>query len=184
LASWRDSDARVDLLRSRVVVTESLMEANGQLMFGPPKTKRSRRTVPLPRRIAGELEQHLHHCVLAAPEALVFTGPKGALLRRAGFHRVWWRPAIATVGLPGLKFHELRHTFVALWVAAGANPKEVSIRAGHSSVAFTLDRYGHLYEDAEDEIPDRLDALLSASRAAQTRHKSAPDSDWRDRNAL
>jgi hypothetical protein len=49
---------------------------------------------------------------------------------------------------------------VALLVAAGANPKEVSIRAGHSSVAFTLDRYGHLYEDAEDEIPDRLDALL------------------------
>jgi hypothetical protein len=44
---------------------------------------------------------------------------------------------------------ELRHTFVALWVAAGPNPKEVSIRAGHSSVAFTLDRYGHLYEDAE-----------------------------------
>jgi integrase len=84
--------ARVDLLRSRVVVTETLMEANGQLMFGPPKTKRSRRTVPLPRRIAGELEHHLHHYVLAAPDALVFTGPKGALLRRAGFHRVWWKP--------------------------------------------------------------------------------------------
>jgi hypothetical protein len=41
-----------------------------------------------------------------------------------------------------------------------------------------------LYEDAEDEIPDRLDALLSASRAAHTRPKSAPDSDWRDRDAL
>jgi integrase len=92
--------------------------------------------------------------------------------------------AIATAGLPGLKFHELRHTFVALWVAAGANPKEVSIRAGHSSVAFTLDRYGHLYEDAEDEIPDRLDALFSASREAQTGPKSTPDSDWRDRDAL
>ena len=63
------------------------------------------------------------------------------------------------MGLSGLKFHELRHTFVALWIAAGANPKEVSVRAGHSSVAFTLDRYGHLYEDLRDEIPDRLDTL-------------------------
>jgi integrase len=62
-----------------------------------------------------------------------------------------------------LKVHELRHTFVALWVAAGVNPKEVSIRAGHSSVAFTLDRYGHLYEDAGDDVPDRLDALLGTS---------------------
>jgi hypothetical protein len=49
----------------------------------------------------------------------------------------------------------------------GANPKEVSIRAGHSSVAFTLDRYGHLYEDAEDEIPERLDALYNAHNALQ-----------------
>src|ERR687892_2625715 len=53
------------------------------------------------------------------------------------------------------EFHELRHTFVALWIAAGANPKEVSVRAGHSSVAFTLDRYGHLYQDTEDDIPER-----------------------------
>ena len=37
---------------------------------------------------------------------------------------------------------DLRHTAVALWIAAGANPKEVSVRAGHTSVAFTLDRYG------------------------------------------
>ncbi|MDP8970777.1 MAG: hypothetical protein M3N52_09870 [Actinomycetota bacterium] len=43
---------------------------------------------------------------------------------------------------------------------AGANVKEVSIWAGHSSVAFTLDRYGHLYDDADDAMPDRLDALL------------------------
>jgi hypothetical protein len=37
----------------------------------------------------------------------------------------------------------------------------------HSSVAFTLDRYGHLYEDAEDEIPERLDALYNAYNARQ-----------------
>jgi hypothetical protein len=45
-------------------------------------------------------------------------------------------------------------------VAVGVNPKELSVRAGHSSVAFTLDRYGHLYEDAGEDVPDCLDALL------------------------
>jgi hypothetical protein len=48
---------------------------------------------------------------------------------------------------------------VALWIAAGANPKEVSVRAGHTSVAFTLDRYGHLFEGHDDELRDRLDAM-------------------------
>ena len=118
-------------------MSETLLEVDGELMFGPPKTKNSRRTVPLPRRIVGQLEDHIDRYVIGGPDALIFTGPKGAPVRRAGFHRCWWEPAITAAGLPHLKIHELRHTFVALWVAAGANPKEVSVRAGHSSVAFT-----------------------------------------------
>jgi integrase len=41
-------------------------------------------------------------------------------------------------GLDWLRIHDLRQTAVALWIAAGANPKEVSARAGHPSVSFTL----------------------------------------------
>ncbi len=160
---------RVDLLRGRVSVVETLVEANGRLVFGPPKTKRSRRTVPLPRRVVNELEKHLESFVPVAPDALIFLGPMGGPLRRAGFRRRWWMPAAEAAGFPGLKFHELRHTFVAVWIAAGAGAKEVSIRAGHSSVAFTLDRYGHLYEDSEDETPERLDDLLSQRLAPHTR---------------
>jgi hypothetical protein len=54
---------------------------------------------------------------------------------------------------------------VALWIAAEANPKEVSVRAGHTSVACTLDRYGHLFPGHDDELRDRLDAMQArASR--------------------
>ena len=52
-------------------------------------------------------------------------------------------PATKAAGLQGLRIHDLRHTAVALWIAAGATPKEVAVRAGHTSVSFTLDRYGH-----------------------------------------
>ena len=159
--------ARVDLLGGRVSVAETLVDVDGQLSFGPPKTKKSRRTVPLPRRIVHELDQHMNSYVLPDSDALLFTGPKGGLLRRAGFGRLWWHPAVTAAGLEGLRFHDLRHTFVALWVDAGANPKEVSVRAGHSSVAFTLDRYGHLYEDREDRLSDRLDSLLEGARPAR-----------------
>jgi hypothetical protein len=38
-------------------------------------------------------------------------------------------------------------------------PKEVSVRAGHTSVAFTLDRYGHLFPSHDEELRDRLDAM-------------------------
>src|SRR5436189_3203604 len=67
-------------------------------------------------------------------------------------------------GLDGLRIHDLRHTAVALWIAAGANPKEVSVRAGHTSVAFTLDRYGHLFEGHDQELRERLDAMMAEGR--------------------
>ncbi|HEV2756831.1 MAG TPA: tyrosine-type recombinase/integrase [Actinomycetota bacterium] len=157
----------VDLDRGRVTVVETMVEANGKITFGPPKTKRSRRTVPFPRRVMKELREHLARYVDDDPDALVFTGPNGGVLRRAGFRRCFWIPAVQAAGVGDLRVHDLRHTFVSLWVAAGRNVKEVSIAAGHSSVAFTLNRYGGLYESDEAGIQDALDALLDAREARQ-----------------
>jgi hypothetical protein len=64
-----------------------------------------------------------------------------------------------------LRIHDHRHTAVALWIAAGANPKEVAARAGHASVSFTLDHYGHLYPEADSALRDRLDALYGSAQA-------------------
>jgi integrase len=69
---------------------------------------------------------------------------------------------------PQLLGHDLRHTAVALWIAAGANPKEVAARAGHASVSFTLDRYGHLYPEADSALRDRLDALYGTAQPVRT----------------
>ena len=51
--------------------------------------------------------------------------------------------------------------------AAGAGPKEVDPCAGHTSVSFTLDRYGHLYPEADTALRDRLDALYVAGDQAE-----------------
>ena len=100
-----------------------------------------------------------------APEELVFAGPQGgrAAGRRCSGAR-FWRPATRAAGLDGLRIHDLRHTAVALWIAAGANPKEVAARAGHASVSFTLDRYGHLYPEADLTLRERLGRDLVGQR--------------------
>ena len=76
------------------------------------------------------------------------------------------RPACLETGCspcwPGrLRLPGLRHSFVAILVAAGCNVREVSEWAGHNSVAFTLTRYGGLFEDGSNEAVDRLGALLA-----------------------
>ena len=45
-------------------------------------------------------------------------------------------------------------------------PKEVAVRAGHTSVSFTLGRYGHLYPESDTTLRDRLEALHSTARPA------------------
>src|SRR4029453_9332746 len=173
LAGLRRS--RVDLLRGTVEVAEIVSEVGGRLRVGPPKTRASRRTVGLPR--AGVEEVAAHLATPAPPDAFVFTAPKGGPLRVIAFRARIWRPATRTAGLDGLRIHDLRHTAVALWIAAGANPKEVAARAGHTSVSFTLDRYGHLYPDADQALRERLDALHELSQARQSAPLDGPETD-------
>ena len=80
------------------------------------------------------------------------------------WRRRFWVPATKAAGLGHLRPHDLRHTAVALWIAAGAHPKEVAVRAGHTSVSFTLDRYGHLFPGSEEVLNDSLDALAQRGR--------------------
>jgi integrase len=59
--------------------------------------------------------------------------------------------------------HECRHTFASLMIAAGVNAKALSVYMGHSTVSFTMDRYGHLMPGNEDEAAGLLDAYLDAA---------------------
>jgi hypothetical protein len=74
-----------------------------------------------------------------------------------------WRPAVADANLAGLRIYDLRHTAVVLWIVAGASPKEVAARAGHTSVSFVLDRYSHLFPEADTALRARLDGLFRAA---------------------
>jgi integrase len=156
LAGLRRS--RVDLDAGTVDVAETVLEVEGRLLFGPPKTRAGRRRIGLPRRVVDELALHLR--APGRPTDPVFRSPAGGPLRVTGFRNRIWRPATLAAGLPGLRIHDLRHTAVALWIAAGASPKEVAVRAGHTSTSFVLDRYGHLFPESDAALRDRLDELF------------------------
>lgn len=153
----------VDPLRSRIRVSGTAVQLHGQVTLdNEPKTSRSKRTIPLARSIMRRIEHHLDTYVGSSPESLVFTAPGGGPLYRSWSQAVL-EPAVRRAGLEGITFHGLRHSFVAIMVAAGCNVREVSEWAGHNSVAFTLTRYGGLFEEGTDEAVDRLDALLGTN---------------------
>ena len=151
--------AQVDLDQQTVRVIENAVEVRGHIMRGAPKTRAGRRTIPLAPTIANALGQHLDQYDVTEPDAPVFAGPHGGTLRAGAWRSRFWTPAIRAAGVAPLRVHDLRHTAVALWIAAGANPKQIAAWAGHTSVAVVLDRYGHLFEGHEDAVLSRLDAF-------------------------
>jgi integrase len=155
----------VDVLRGVVHVRQALKDVNGHLHFGPTKTHDSR-TVSLPAFLRAMLNDHLAALPPGTPEALVFPSQTGKPLRHDLFFARHFKPAVRKA-LPadkhGLRFHDLRHTCASLSIAAGAHPKLISARLGHSSIQITMDRYGHLYDSAEEALAESLDAAFVAA---------------------
>ena len=150
---------RLDLPRRRLHVDQTLVDVNGTLSVGQPKTRGSRRTLSLPQPVLAALAAHLAD----RPGELVFTSPDGEPLRRSNFHGRVWVPAVRAAGLvPTPRFHDLRHTHVALLIAAGVPVKAIQERLGHASIVMTMDRYGHLLEVVDEQLLAALDAGLTA----------------------
>jgi integrase len=152
---------RVDLLRRRLEVAESVGEVNGTLVFGTPKTH-ARRSVPVPAELVDELAGLLAG---RGPRDLVFTAPDGGVLRLNNYRSRVFDPAVKAVGLTGLTPHGLRHTAASLAVESGANVKAVQRMLGHASAAMTLDVYAGLFDDDLDGLLARMDAAAEAAAA-------------------
>lgn len=146
----------LDLLRGRAHVRRAVAEVRGRLVESSPKSGRER-TVPLPPFLRDMLRDHISASA-SSPDALVFTAGNGSPLRISNFYPRVFRPAADSVGLPRLRFHDLRHTCVAFLIAAGAHPRAIMERLGHSSIAVTMDTYGHLLPSLDDDLTDALEA--------------------------
>jgi predicted nucleotidyltransferase len=156
---------RFDLTAGTVEVVEQALElASGQRVLGPPKIDAGRRVVSLPAFVVDELVAHLAKFVEPGPDAIVFTGPKGAPLLRSNWHPKW-KAAAAAVGCEDLHFHDLRHTGNTLAAATRASTKELMARIGHSSARAAL-LYQHATRERDDAIAVALDAMARPGRAA------------------
>ena len=95
----------------------------------------------------------------------MFTTTTGTPLQHSSFQTHAWKKALAAAGVK-CRFHDLRHTSVALAIASGAHPKAIQVRIGHSTISVTLDRYGHLFPELDEAIAVAFDQGWTQARAA------------------
>lgn len=151
---------RIDFLRREVHVDRQLItDSWTRTRFGPPKTRASHRTIPLPQVVVDELAAHLASFP-PGPDGLVFT-PDGEAITRQLFGHIW-RPAADAAGIPqGKGVHLLRHYYASLLIRYGESIKTVQARLGHATAAETLETYSHLWPDSADRTRDAIDAAFT-----------------------
>ena len=155
----------VDLLgvTPAVKVTKALQRIPGGFEVGPPKTRRSRRTVSL----SNDLVDVLAPLVTRSRDELLVIGPTGARVHHSNSYNRAWRPAtVAFEELAGRRprIHDLRHSHASWLIAAGVPLPAIRDRLGHESINTTVDVYGHLMPDQHRVTAAALDGLLATSR--------------------
>jgi len=157
----QDLDLDNAAVRVRVAFTE---RSDGMMILGRPKSRAGVRVVNIPRSLIPDLQHHLDRYTLNRPDALVFTGVKGGPLRRSGFNKLTrWTHAVSLLGVPGLHFHDLRHTGNMLAASTGATTRDLMTRMGHDNERAAL-IYQHATSKADQAIARGLDELLKAHR--------------------
>jgi integrase len=133
------------------------------LIRTPPKSRAGSRTVTVPMAIRPDVIAHLQDSVAPASDALVFTMLRGGPMRRGNFNPlVKWAKAAAAIGVPNLRFHDLRHTGNTL-AAPGASLRDLMTRMGHDSPRAAM-IYQHATTIEDRAIADRLSGLVDAHR--------------------
>ncbi|WP_145038641.1 tyrosine-type recombinase/integrase [Paenibacillus sp. Y412MC10] len=122
------------------------------------KTLKEHRAIILQERLQYGEEYHNHDLVVCTN----FGGP--ATTRSV--YKAWER-FIEKCKAPKITFHDLRHTHVSMLIKQGVHMKVISERLGHSSISVTMDIYGHLLPNMQEqaaELIDQLNTKLSGTK--------------------
>ncbi len=158
--------ARVDLRRRKVRVTEQLIRLEaGEWLRKETKTAAGVRSITISVATAEILADHIERFCEHGPDALVFRNKAGNPIISSSFWQHYFQPALRAAEV-SCRFHDLRHTSVALAIAGGAHPKAIQTRMGHSSINVTLDRYDHLFPELDEAIAVGFSERLAEARRA------------------
>jgi integrase len=156
---------RVDLDKKTIQVREALDENGG---FKAPKSKAGNRDITLPDILVNALRDHRKAQLefrmrsgagKLADDALLFSDIDGRPLSRNAISAAWGDFA-ASIKLPDLTFHALRHTHASQLIDAGVDIVTISKRLGHAKPDITLRVYSHLFRKSDDKAAAAINSIF------------------------
>ena len=150
---------RINFIGETLVVAETCFMGR----FGTPKTRASRREIPLSPAVVEALKAHYSRSADRSPKALVFATRHGGPLVSNNLRKRGLQSACKRAELPRINWHALRHTHGTLLHVQGTPLKVAQAQLGHSHMATTLEVYTHASVVAQREAVNLLDEQVFPS---------------------
>jgi integrase len=150
---WQD----VDLQGAELRVVQAVYRG----CMGSPKTKGSRRTIPLPQAATRALKDLAKRTEGLTPEGLMFTSRKNTVLSDTNLLLRELKPAGRLIGVPWVSWHTFRRTHATLLQLAGGSAKDAQAQLGHSQITTTLGIYTFPVPAHQREAVEKLSQMVT-----------------------
>lgn len=179
---WSD----INFVNSQLSVKNTIQRINREFILKNPKTKKSRRNISLAASTIKELKiwqlKQLENKLLFGKDYIkndfVCTWQNGSVIDPHfvckkfpdvidKYNNIYIEKNIKENILDTelkysiIRFHDMRHTHATILLQQGVNPKIVSERLGHSTIAITLDTYSHVLPNMQKEVAEQLNTVFS-----------------------
>lgn len=129
-------------------------------VFTTPKTRSSCRDIP----VSAPLYRALRAVRKMSRSAYVVSGTDCVRQVNPRLYRDYFGRLLKRLGIPGIVFHGLRHTFATRCIESGCDVKTLSAILGHSDVSTTLNLYVHPGMEQKRQCVDRMNRRLFPKR--------------------
>ena len=157
----------IDFEAGSIYVYRQLQLLHGVYTFQPLKNDKTRTLYPA-HYVMDMLKKHRQEQLAAQenagefwsnPENYVFTNEIGGHILHQTLYKQFKR-IVEQIGIPEMRFHDLRHSFAVASLKHGDDVKTVQENLGHATAAFTLDVYGHATDEMKRASARRMDAAI------------------------
>ena len=146
--------ADINLAAKQIDINKTYQRLNGTDITTPPKTKKSKRKVPIPDFLCQELQSYMNTRYMLDPNERLFPATKHFLSHEM-------ERGCKKTGIKRIRIHDIRHSHASLLINQGCDALILADRLGHEKVSTTLNTYSHLFPHKQQELVSNLEQLAA-----------------------
>ena len=155
------SPADIDLDNMTISINRTYQRIEGKDVFTSPKTRKSKRKIPIPDFLCQELSDYIQSRYMLDADERLFPVTKSYLSHEM-------IRGCKNTGVKKIRIHDIRHSHASLLINQGCDALVLADRLGHEKVSTTLNTYSHLFPHKQQELVNNLEQLAAAANVTPT----------------